>query len=115
MRYLKGYSLLIALALACAISVLPAFALPAMSIPFLTVGTNVPMVFINPQQAASLLVIETNTSHMVNTDTEALAISFPSHDAIFPAKQVFAPSIAQTNSQTYLADRTYTFADVTTI
>ncbi len=115
MRYLGVCIFVLALALAIAISLQPVWALPAMSIPFLTVGTDVPMVFVNPQQAASLLVIETNTSHMVSTDTEALAISFPAQNTTFPVRHVFAPSIGQTTSQTFLADRTYTFADVTNI
>ena len=115
MRYMRVCFLVLTITLALTIPLQPAWALPAMSIPFLTVGTEVPMVFVNPQQAAALLIIETNTSHLVSTDTEALAIAFPSKSTVFPARQVFAPSIGQTTSQTFLADRTYTFADVTNI
>lgn len=107
------YILIVGLAVALAIQ--PAVALPAMSIPFLTVGMNVPVVFVNPQQAAALLIIETNTTHLACTDTEALAISFPPVKAAGMQKTIFAPTIAQTTSQSVMGDRTYTFADFTTI
>jgi hypothetical protein len=114
MRCVKGYSVILALILTIAI-VQPALALPAMSIPFLTVGMNEPMVIVNPQQAAALLIIETNTTHLACTDTEALAISFPPVHAADTQRTIFAPAIAQTTSQAIVGDRTYTFADFTTI
>lgn len=111
MRYLRGCLLALALIAVIAIPVGPAMALPAMSIPFVTVGNNLPMVFLDPQEAASLTIIETNTTHLAGTDTEALAISPVTHSVVNPSRAIFAPSIAQTTSQSVVGDRTYVFVD----
>lgn len=113
MRYKKGCLLALALVIAITLPIAPAMALPAMSIPFFTVGTNVPMFYVNPQQAATLFIQETNQSHLAATDTEALGISFPARGTGPLAKPVFAPDISQTDSRTIVGDITYTFIDFT--
>ena len=98
----------------------PAYALPAMSVPFFTIG---PIVYVNPTQAASLTVIEANATHLSSADTEALGISFPSGGTAsapcamtgiaFPSGMAAGPSIAQTDSEEMAYDRMYLFQDFT--
>jgi hypothetical protein len=102
MRSVLALAVLAALALNVLIA--PAAAQPEMSIPFVTTPQ---FYFVQPFQLASLIIIETNTSHLATDNTAAFALSF----APAPGGLSFAPAIAQTSSGTIVADQTYLFQD----
>jgi hypothetical protein len=83
---------------------MPAAAQPEMSIPFVTTPQ---FYFVQPFQLASLIIIETNMSHLATDNTAAFALSF----APVPGGLSFAPTIAQTSSQAIVADQMYLFQD----
>ncbi len=106
MRSLLAVVLLAALAIAVVME--PAAAQPEMSIPFVTTPQ---FYFVRPSQLASLIVIETNTSYLAASDTEAFALSFlPAGNPLSSGLSI-APTIAQTSSRVIAADQTYTFQD----
>ncbi len=92
--------------------VMPTMAQPDMSIPFITTPW---FVAARPAHLAALTIIETNTSHLAASDSEAFALSFLPTDNPESGGFTFAPTIAQTSSGTIAADRTYTFRDFLTI
>ena len=112
MRRIRVCLAVIILALSMFIPIQPALALPQMQIPFVTTPS---FIFVNPQQAAALLIIETNTTHLAATDTEALVISFPQVKTAEMARPLFSPTIGQTCSETIAGDRCYLFTDVTSV
>lgn len=98
------------LAVALAMAIQPAAALPVMAIPFFTCG---PVVFADPQQAASLTIIEANTTHFAGTDAEASSIQFAVPDKSAQFGFAIKPQILQTSDQNMAADRAYLFEDST--
>ena len=109
---------LVALAMAISIAVLSAGA--QFNVGFLggPVNQGVPYVFTGGLTAAmpfaqgSYILQAFNASTLAHADTEALAIAFPSLASTSPGNlPPFGPTIAQANSETIVATRTYFFND----
>jgi len=109
LRHIWG--ILLVVGLAAAIAIQPVAALPTMAIPFFTCG---PIVFADPQQAASLTIVEANTTHFADTDAEASSIQLAVPDKTAPFGFAIRPQIEQTCDQNMAADRAYLFEDFMT-
>jgi hypothetical protein len=94
----------IALAVAVILIAQPVAALPILQVPYVRAG---PVWSLNPSEIANLVIIESNTSHLAASNSEALAISF----APAPGCLAIAPVIAQTSARTIACDRSYFFQD----
>jgi hypothetical protein len=77
---------------------------PILQVPYIRAG---PAWFLSPNQEATLFIIESNTSHLAASDSEAFAMSFTPT----PGGFAIAPAIAQTSTRTIACDRSYFFQD----
>lgn len=99
---------LLMLAVAVVMIAQPVAALPILQVPYIQAG---PVWSLDPSEIASLFIIETNTSHMAATDSEAFAMSFAPAAPGAAGRPVISPAIAQTSSRTIACDRSYFFQD----
>ena len=104
-------SCVILLSLALVLIPQPAAALPIMRIPYFSAG---PVWSISPFQITDLVILETNTSHLAASDSEALAVSFVPTGAGAAGGVAIAPVIGQTSSRTLVCDQSDFFRDFTT-
>ncbi len=89
----------------------PVAALPILQVPYFRAG---PVWSLAPSQIADLEIIETNTSHLAASDSEAFAVSFVPTGAGAAGGLAIAPVIGQTSSRTLVCDQSYFFRDFTT-
>jgi hypothetical protein len=95
---------MLAIAIAVILIMQPAVAQPVLQVPYIRAG---PVWFLEPRLEATLFILETNTSHLAASDSEAFAVSFEPA----PGSLAIAPMIAQTSSRTLACDQSYFYQD----